>query len=362
MLKVTAAIIDRANLGRMAPLLRLMQSDERIELSLLCGGSTTLKRFGGLADELAAEGYDVASRITNEIEGSTPLSMARSGGLCQMDAASELARLAPDVVVLIGDRYQALAVATAAVTLNVPVLHLQGGEVSGSLDERYRHALSKLCDYHVPATQLAAENLIRMGERPETIIAVGCPSADVVPRYYDNPMGFLMVVFHPDTNHSAKAAAQMAEVLRGVEDEADGRMIRCWWPNVDAGADLVAKEIRKYPSGTFQTVKNLSPEEYAGMLKAADCAIGNSSSFCRDSARFGTPVVLVGSRQDGRERGPNVLRVEPRWDEIADGIKRQLSHGRYDTSDLYGLPGVSARIVEALVNLEPVAEKRLAYV
>lgn len=363
MRRVCLSIIDRANWGRLEPLAREMQSDTRIDLSLLCGGSTTLKRFGGLADELAGDGYDVASRLFNEIEGSTPLTMARSGGLCQMDAAAELARLDPNIVVLIGDRYQALAVATAAVTLGIPLVHLQGGEVSGSLDERYRHAITKLADYHVPATKRAAEYLIRMGERPESILCVGCPGVDIVPVEDWIQPHCVLVVYHPDTNCAETACGEMRAVLMATQAAAHNHLKEVFWPNIDAGADEVSKVIRQHAElSNLTTIKNLSPAEYAGLLKNAACAIGNSSSFIRDSARFGTPVVLVGSRQDGRERGPNVMSVPAKSDVIAAAIRQQLSHGRYDPSDLYGSPGISQRICEAIVALEPVREKRLAYV
>lgn len=358
--KVCMAIVDRANWGRCAPVAEAIRAHPDLELSIICGGSTPLERFKNPADEIRSAGYSVEC-LYHEIEGSVPVSAARSGGLAQMDFAAALDRLNPDLCYAVGDRYQLLGVAIAAVTLGIPLVHQQGGEVSGALDERYRHAVTKLADWHVPATEKARENIIRMGERPESILAVGCPSADLAAKVTPKPDNYLLVVFHPDTNESEHAAAQMNEVLSAVY--GTGERVKCLWPNIDFGSSAISKAIRQFrerckPEWEFLT--NVEPEAYLKLLANASCCVGNSSSFVRDSTYFGTPIVLVGNRQDGRERGENVMDVGPISGVIRAAIRAQF-HRRYAPSDLYGKPGVSKVIADRLATLELGVHKRLAY-
>lgn len=362
--RVAIALVDRANLGRLLPLMEAMRDEPRIDLEIICGGSTVLERFKSPADDVQADGY-LVHRVWSEFEGDRPIAKARSIGQTTMDYAAKLQEIEPDVLILIGDRYEALGVACAAATMRVPLLHIQGGEVSGALDERYRHAISKMADAHVPATERARDNLIRMGERPESILAVGCPSADLATKVaISEPLRpYVLVCYHPDTTCGERAGDEMREVLSAVDRIAI--YAKLLWPNIDAFSGDVAKRIRQWLEmpGSFrwQTIKNLSPLDYAQTLASAACAVGNSSSFVRDAGYFGLPVVLVGDRQEGRERGENVMPVPATVAAIHEAIQSQLSHGRYPPSDLYGKPGISKRIVERLLTLEPYGQKRLAY-
>lgn len=369
MLKAAVAIIDRANLGRLLPLMEAMRDETRIDLSIICGGSTVLERFAQPANDVEAAGYAV-HRVWSEFEGDRPIAKARSLGQTCKDYAAKLQEIDPDVLVLIGDRYEALGVASAAATMRVPICHLQGGEVSGALDERYRHAITKLADYHVPATARARDNLIRMGERPESILAVGCPSADLAenirPRHIylgNEPVHSLLVCYHPDTTCGERAGEEMEAVLDAVR--RTNIRAKILWPNMDAFSGDVAKRIRQQAQQrlaaqpAWETIKNLPPLEYQQCLADAACCVGNSSSFVRDAGFYGTPVALVGTRQDGRERAANVL--DCCAGDCRQAIEHQLSNGRYPPSDLYGKPGISKRIVERLLTLEPYGQKRLAY-
>jgi UDP-hydrolysing UDP-N-acetyl-D-glucosamine 2-epimerase len=284
------------------------------------------------------------------------------------------------VVVLIGDRFEALAAAIAAAYMNIPIVHLQGGEVSGSIDESARHAISKFAQFHCPATHRAAEYLIRMGERPETILSVGCPSSDIA-RTLDlrlseeviNDSGsgaeidinkpFLLCVFHPTTTEYGGEALQMCNVLSAMEVTKLQTLLL--WPNIDAGSSHISKVIRQQREWTkrLRTITNLTPEDYLRVLARAACAVGNSSSFVRDAGYFGTPVVLVGNRQNGRETDEHAVRVPASpVREIDTAIRDQLNHGRYSPSTLYGDGYVSPRIADAIANVELYTQKQLAYV
>ncbi|NLH10451.1 MAG: UDP-N-acetylglucosamine 2-epimerase (hydrolyzing) [Holophagae bacterium] len=379
--KTLVVLVDRANYGRLKPVMRAIQGKPELELQVLAAGTMVLERFDYPVRVVREDGFPVSSEVYIELEGSTPATMAKSVGFATIEFASELQRLEPDLVVLIGDRYEALAAAVAAAYMNLCIVHVQGGEVSGSIDESARHAITKFAHFHVPATRRAAEYVRRMGERAETILTVGCPSSDIA-READlsldssiiNRRGrgaeidvnrpFLLAIFHPTTTEYGGERRQMEELLGALDEVAVPTLML--WPNIDAGADHISKAIRVFRDRRdgvwLRNLTNLPPESFLKVLANAACCVGNSSSFVRDASYFGTPVVLVGSRQDGREVDAHVMRVPPARELIRDGVRAQLAHGRYQPSTLYGDGHVSARIAQALVTLQPYIQKRLDYV
>lgn len=374
-------LVDRANYGRLKPVMRAIASHPKLELQVLAAGTMVLERFDLPVRVVREDGFPVDGEVYIELEGSTPTSMAKSVGFAVVEFASEFQRLKPDIVLLIGDRYETLAAAVAAAYMNICIAHIQGGEVSGSIDESARHAITKFAHFHFPSTRRSAEYLVRMGERPDTILAIGCPSSDIareIDRKLDpkvvNSRGsgawidvnqpFLLAVFHPTTTEYGGERAQMEELLKALHLLEIQTILL--WPNIDAGADHVSKAIRVFRDRVkptwLRTLINLPPENYLKVLANTACAVGNSSSFVRDASYFGTPVVLVGSRQDGRETAEHVVRVPPVAEEIADAVRAQLSHGRYPPSTLYGDGHVSERIARALAEVELYIQKRLYYV
>jgi UDP-hydrolysing UDP-N-acetyl-D-glucosamine 2-epimerase len=380
--KVCVVLVDRANYGRLKPVMRAIARRPGLQLQVLASGTMVLERFGRPVDIVASDGFRVDAEVYVELEGSTPVTMAKSVGFAVVEFASELQRLSPDVVLLIGDRYEALAAAIAAAYMNLCIVHLQGGEVSGSIDESARHAITKLAHFHVPSTRRAAEYIVRMGEAPDTILDIGCPSGDLVrqARRTLDPMvlhrggsgaridakrAFLLVTFHPTTTEYGGEVEQMNNLLTALRRLATPTVLL--WPNIDAGADHISKAIRvfrthEHGDGWLRTLTNLMPEDYLSVLTHAACAVGNSSSFVRDASFLGTPVVLVGSRQDGRERDRHVTVVPPEADAIERAVRVQLAHGRYAPSTLYGDGDVSRRIAERLGEIPLYVQKRLAYV
>jgi UDP-hydrolysing UDP-N-acetyl-D-glucosamine 2-epimerase len=373
-------LVDRANYGRMKPVMQAIKERQGLQLQLLVTGTMVLERFDQPVRVVREDGFEIDGEIYIELEGSTPTTMAKSIGFALIEFASEFYRLKPDVVVLIGDRYEALAAAIAAAYMNITLVHIQGGEVSGSIDESARHAISKFAHFHFPSTARSADFLIRMGERPDTILGTGCPSSDIArglkvqlsPEIInsrgagaeiDVARPFLLIVFHPTTTEYGGEQRQMEIVLSALDSLRIQTLLL--WPNIDAGADHISKVIRVYRARShsewMRTLTNLTPENYLKVLAAAGCAIGNSSSFVRDAGYFGTPVVLVGNRQNGRETDEHVIRVPVEMDTIVATIKKQLAHGRYPPSTLYGDGNVSKRIAAAIENLTPYLQKRLAF-
>lgn len=379
--KINALIIDRANYGRLLPVLQGLQAAPDIELKILCSGTMVLPRFGHAEAILEKDGLKIDNRLYIELEGSNPVTMAKSLGIAVSEFASEFNRSCPDFLVLIGDRYEALAATIAAAYMGITIIHLQGGEVSGSIDESARHAISKFAHYHFAATERARNYLLRMGEDPKRTFNFGCPVADVILRQNDwalpadiFQMGvgavidptqpYFLVIFHPITTRYGEEKEEVIQLLAALEEMAHPTV---WlWPNIDAGSDNISRLLREYREKNeapwLRLIKNFPPEMYQRVLKNAALAIGNSSSFVRDSSFTGTPVVLVGDRQFGRESGPNVHNVRPKKRELMAAISRQLAHGPYAPQKLYGQKGAAQRIVEKIRELTPVKEKYLHYI
>jgi UDP-hydrolysing UDP-N-acetyl-D-glucosamine 2-epimerase len=379
--KVCVVLVDRANYGRLKPVMEAIRNHPRLQLQVLAAGTMVLERFHHPVQVIRQDGFEVDGEIYIELEGSTPVTMAKSIGFGVVEFASEFQRLRPDLILLIGDRYEALAAAIAAAYMNICIAHIQGGEVSGSIDESTRHAITKFAHFHFPSTQRSAEYLIRMGENPGTILAVGCPSSDIAQNLNRtlseeivNTGGsgptinirkpFLLVIFHPTTTEYGDEHRQMNEILTALNILKMQTLLL--WPNIDAGADHISKAIRVFRDRTQQkwlrTITNLSPENYLKVLSNASCAIGNSSSFVRDASYFGTPVVLAGARQDGREIDDHVMPVPIAAGDIVAAVRAQFTHGRYRPSILYGDGRVAERISEALASLVPYVQKRLHYI
>ena len=377
---VCVVLIDRANYGRVHPVMRAIQNDQDLELLTVCAGTMLLERFGQDENTVLADGFYIDGRVYMEVEGSIPSTMAKSIGLGVIEFSSEFQRLKPDIVLLIGDRYEAFSASIAAAYMNIPLAHIQGGEISGSIDESARHAITKLAHIHFPSTERAAEYVLKMGEHENYVFNVGCPSGDYInsldthlPRDLfdkegvgaglDPDLPFILVIYHPVTSQFENERAQAEQLLGALDELAHPTL---WiWPNIDAGGDHISKAIRVYREHNdpkwLHLVKNLEPVTYQKCLKKTVCAVGNSSSFIRDSTFSGTPVVLVGDRQAGREHGTNLKTTPIEKNSIIATIKEQLSHGPYDSCNLYGDGFSSERIVKHLKNIDLYTQKQLQY-
>lgn len=378
--RICVVLVDRANYGRLKPVMQAVKDHPALELSVLCAGTMVLERFDQPVEVVRADGFPVVGEVYMELEGSTPSTMAKSVGFGIVEFSSEFARIKPDMVLMIGDRYEALAAMVSAAFMNIPVVHMQGGEVSGSIDESTRHAMTKYAHFHYPATKRSADYIMRMGESAEHILGVGCPSSDIAKQLdrtlssdlfnshgsgakIDPDKPYLLVVFHPTTTEFGDERDQMKKLLLALEGYKKQTLLL--WPNIDAGADYISKAIRVFrdqrDNSWLRAVTNFTPEDYMKVLAGAACAVGNSSSFVRDAGFFGTPVVLVGNRQAGREAAEHVTRVEAETRQISEALGMQLAHGRYEPSTLYGDGNVSKTLAEAIANVEIYVQKRLSY-
>jgi len=382
--KVCVVVNSRANYGRIKSFLRAAMDHPDLELQLIVGASALLYRFGSAIDIIRGDGFEPQAIVHSVVDGETPVTMAKSVGLGTIELATHFEALKPDVVLTVADRFETIATAIAASYMNIPVAHTQGGEVTGSIDENVRHAITKLSHIHFPATERAREFLLRMGERPDTIHVTGCPSIDVlvendlalpkdifarnkgVGAELDIAKPYVMVMQHPVTTEYGEGLAQIEATLKAVDRIGRQGMQVIWlWPNADAGSDDVAKGLRVFRENNdpdyLHLYRNFSPEDYARLLNNAVCMIGNSSSGLREAAYLGTPSVNIGSRQRGRDRAQNVIDAPHNAEAIYRAIERQVAHGRYPRSLMFGDGSSGKRIADILATASLQLEKSLSY-
>ena len=356
--KICVVITARPSYSRIRSALYAIQSHPDLELQLIISGSALLPKYGSAIDFILEDGFIPDAQIYHMIEGETLLSSAKSTGLAIIELSSELNKLQPDAVVTIADRYETLATAIAASYLNIPVVHIQGGEVTGSIDEKVRHAITKLSDIHFVSTNKAYERVISMGENPDSVYVTGCPSIDIAKQIDSNsPLDFnpfekyggvgntfntsedyLIVMQHPITTEHYLSNNQTLETLEAITKL---NMPTFWfWPNPDAGSAGISKEIRVFREhhehSKIHFVINMSPEDFLKLTISSSCIIGNSSVAIRECSFLGVPAVNLGTRQFGRERGSNVIDSSHDSADIISAVKRQLSRTDITQDNLYG--------------------------
>ena len=379
--KICVVVASRANYARIKTVLEAVQAHDRLELQLVAAASTLLERFGSSVYVMEQDGFRPDATIRLIIEGENPTTMAKSTGLGLLELPTVFESLQPDMVLTVADRFETMATAIAAAYMNLPVAHTQGGEVSGSIDESVRHAVTKLAHLHFPATELSRQRVIAMGEDPATVFNVGCPSIDIVaqtdlgtPREALETFGgagspidpekpFLLMMQHPVTTEYGHGFEHINATLNGVA--SIGMQTLVFWPNVDAGSEDVAKGIRLFREAgrdeNFHFFRNLPPETFVRLMAHCSCMVGNSSAALREGAFLGTPAVTIGSRQQNRERGRNVVETSNDADEIADAIRDQVRHGSYERDELFGDGAAGEKIAEILAVAEPRVQKKLHY-
>ena len=384
MRKVCIVIGSRANYSSIKSVMQAVKAHPALTLQLIVGASALLDRFGSVVDLIEEDGFEPAARVTMIVEGETPATMAKSTGLGLLELPTMFEILKPDVVVSVGDRFETMATAIAAAYMNIPVAHTMGGEISGTIDESIRHAVTKLSHLHFPANEAAAERIIRMGEPPDTVHVVGCPRIDLVAAiarstdglphaewldregvgaHIDVTQPFLLVNQHPVTTEYGQGKAQVWETLMALDELRMPTIML--WPNVDAGSDDVASGMRTFREKVkpeyIRFYKNFPIDTYVRLMLLCACTVGNSSAPIREGAFLGVPAVNIGTRQLGRDRGPNVVDTGyERW-EIVAGIRRQLAHGRYASDPLYGDGHAGPRVAEVLARVPLRVQKRLVF-
>src|SRR3989344_2136224 len=377
--KICFPIMSRIHYARQKRLLELLNKNSKVDLQLVVGGSVLLEKYGErFLPAIQDAGFTVNETLFNVIDGGSHVSMAKTAGLTALEFANTLYKLNPDVVLIRGDRFEQLALAMAAAYLNKTIAHIEGGDVSGTIDESVRHAITKLSHIHFVTNEDAKRRVIQMGENPRLIFNIGSPDVEfaaLVDNKIDgsavNKTGtgskidvnkpFLIVMQHPVTTE--KHNRRNLEITLDAVDSL-GLPAVIFWPNSDAGTAEMAKAIRFYREGgkfknkNLRFVTDLLAEDFIGLLRRAGVLVGNSSAGIKESSYLGTPVVNIGTRQSNRLRDQNVVDVGYNSAEIKKVISQQLKHGRYQQSKLYYRPSASQKIVEVLSKVKLQSQKK----
>ncbi len=381
--KICVVVTARPSYSRIKTALIAIKNHPNLELQLVVAGAALLDRYGSAVNIIERDGFQINEKIFMVLEGENPTAMAKTTGLAVMELSTVFYNLKPDAVVTIADRFETIATSIATSYQNIPLVHIQGGEVTGNIDEKVRHANTKLADLHLVASDDAKIRVERMGENPAMVYNTGCPSIDLAKQVMEQQFsnfqpiekyggvgqaigwenGYLVVMQHPVTNEYESAKHHVLETLKAV----DALQIPTFWfwPNVDAGADGTSNGIRsyreKYNPKNIMFFKNMEPLDFLHLIKNSKCLIGNSSVGIRESSFLGVPVVNIGTRQNRRLRGKNVLDTIYDQNEIIKSIESQIAHGHFQSETLFGDGNSGERIAEILANVALSFHKTIMY-
>lgn len=383
MKKICVVITARSSYARLKTVLRELNKDPDMELILIAAASLLLPKYGNAIEIVERDGFRVSEKAHILVEGGDTLAMAKTAGLGIADLVTIFDKYKPDIVISVADRFETISTAIAASYMNIPIAHIQGGELSGSIDEKVRHAVTKLSNLHFVANVSAARRVRQMGESDDRIFITGCPSIDLAKEvrenlnFFDNDYfyakysgpgdkldidkSFVIVLQHPVTTELNEAFQQMQETLNAVHEKKIPAII--FWPNADAGTDMTSKAIRMFREHNnpknFFFLKNTAPEDFLALLIKSKCIVGNSSVAIREGSYLGVPAVNIGTRQNGRERGKNIIDVSYSKKEIVDALQRQLCRNKPFASEaLYGDGTAGVKIAHILSETTPPSEKR----
>jgi UDP-hydrolysing UDP-N-acetyl-D-glucosamine 2-epimerase len=378
MKNICVVIGSRANYSSIKSAMTAISNNPKLTLQVVATASSLLDRYGSVVDLIRNDGFEINEEIFTLLEGENPLTMAKTTGLGLIELTTVFNRLKPNFVITVGDRFETMATALAAAYMNIPLVHTMGGEVTGTIDESIRHAITKFAHIHFPASIDAYDRIIKLGENPDNVFMVGCPRIDLVAEILQSDPGalniepdlflggvgekldltndFVLVSQHPVTTEYGEGENQIFSTLNAINNLNIQAIVL--WPNSDAGSEDIAKGIRKWREKNIgkkmHFFKNLPIDTYVRLMKRTKCLVGNSSSGIREGAFIGTPCVNIGTRQNRRERGMNVIDVENNEAEIEKAISKQIEHGIYPMDPIYGTGNAGLQISEILTNLNNV--------
>lgn len=381
--KICVVITARPSYSRIKTALQAIKNHPNLELQLIVAGSALLDRYGSAVDYILKDGFKISAKVFNILEGENLTVAAKTTGIGILELATVFDKLEPHIVVTIADRFETMATAVAASYMNIPLAHIQGGEVTGNIDEKVRHAITKLSDYHFVASESAKTRVIKLGENPDLVFNTGCPSIDLANEALQNRdisfdlmekyggVGvninmtdeYIVVMQHPVTTEYGNSRKNIEETLRAVDEL---QIPAFWfWPNVDAGADGVSKGIRsfreKYNPKYMHFFKNMQPVDFLKLLINSKCLIGNSSVGIRECAFLGVPVVNIGSRQNRRDRGNNVIDCNYNSNDIKKSILYWIEKGKAEPSFVYGGGDAGKKIANLLSEVQLIFHKTISY-
>lgn len=381
--KICVVITARPSYSRVKTVLTEIRNHPGLELQLVVAASALLDRYGSAVNYIEKDGFAVAAKVFNVLEGENLTAAAKTTGIGILELSTVFDNLKPDIVVTVADRFETMATAISASYMNIPLAHIQGGEVTGNIDEKVRHSITKLADYHFVASENARQRVISLGEMPEMVFNTGCPSIDLAKNVVgqkqlsfdpyekyggvggkpDLSKGYLVVMQHPVTTEYKNSRKHIEETLEAIK--ALGLPTLWFWPNVDAGADGTSTGIRafreKHDIPNVHFFKNMEGDDFLLLLHHAIGLVGNSSVGIRECAFLGVPVINIGSRQNRRDRGNNVTDVDYSSEAIVAAVRQTFSKGKAKSSDVYGGGNAGENIARLLETLPLQFHKTITY-
>ncbi|MGL4362375.1 MAG: UDP-N-acetylglucosamine 2-epimerase [Cellulosilyticaceae bacterium] len=381
MRKICVITGTRANYGRLKTVMDAIMKHPKLELKLIVTGMHLIHEFGYTVSEIEKDGYTIDAKVDTHLSNDTGAGMCKSLGVGLIGMTQAVESIQPNVILILGDRDEELAGAIIGAHMNIPVAHIHGGEVTGTIDESIRHAITKFSHIHFAATEGSRERLLKLGEVEKYIFNVGSPGLDpILNREYierdelfckfglDSSKKLIIVAQHPLTTQKEQANEQMKQTMEVIKELGEQTLLV--YPNADAGGRGMISVIQEYEHLEFlKTYRNINFEDYLNLLKHADVMVGNSSSGIMEAPSYKLPVINLGTRQDGREQANNILNVT--HDKVM--IKQAIEKCLYDETFIkqvnecvnpYGDGKTGERIASILADIEinnKMIEKKIAY-
>ncbi|MDP2676984.1 MAG: UDP-N-acetylglucosamine 2-epimerase [bacterium] len=380
--KICFVITSFIHYSRNFLILEELQKRDDIELHIVVGGAALLpkylSKFMNIKEELEHSGFKNIHDAYFNLEGNDGITKAKTAGLGTIEFSTIFGVIKPDLVLVRGDRFEVLAAVTAAAYMNIPVAHIEGGDLSGTLDESVRHAITKLAHIHFVTNDDAKNRVLRMGENPDYVFNFGSPDVELVHKTMNDsllgetdfdmtgsgahiPLGtdFLMVMYHPVSTEVGTLGEKTKILLEAVHEI--GMPALWFWPNFDAGAEEISQELRKFRDNTndhgIRFMRYLPPKLFLSLLKNTKALIGNSSAGIKECSYLGIPVVMTGTRQQRRLHAENVIEVPHNKDQIKNAITSQVKMGRYPASALYHGEDTAKKIATVLATTQLYIQK-----
>ena len=366
--KICVITGTRAEYGQLTGILKLIRDNPRLELQLLATGMHLSPEFGHTYQAIEQDGFHIDRRVELLLSSDTAVGVSKSAGLGMISFSEAFADLEPDIILVLGDRFEIFAAAAAAMFANIPVAHISGGEITeGAFDDSIRHAITKMASIHFPATEVYRRRVIQLGEAPETVFNVGDPAVDVILKMpllsrdeLENSLNLklknknLLITFHPVTRPDRTGDGDFDAMLKVLDEQKDTQLIFTM-PNADCGGRVIIEKINTYAAthpAKAAAFVSLGHQRFLSLLKIVDALVGNSSSGIVEAPTFKTPAINIGDRQKGRLRCNSIIDCEPNVQSIrhafaileSDDFQARLEK----TVNPYGDGGASEKIVAVL--------------
>lgn len=373
MKKIVFVLTSRGNYAKLKNLIKIFLASKKYRVHIIIGGSLVLDKYSKIIQKELIKNFKFKESIFFHVEGENNLTMIKSCALALNELGIIFNKIRPNFVFVLADRFETISIAIAASFLNIKLIHIEGGENSGSIDDKIRNAVSNFSDYHFPCTNLSAKRLINMGFMKSKVLNVGATSFDEFVKLDLNDISFfnsiqkttgvgkkihlkkkqyLIIVQHPVTTEYEENLKNINKTISAIQKL---KFPMIWlWPNMDAGSDGTSKGIRtfreKVNPDNIHFFKSLSIEYFAPLLKNSCCIVGNSSTGLREASFLGVPCVNIGTRQINREQARNVINVDYDAEEIYQAIKKQIRKKTTQISKLYGDGKASQKIFNFIEN------------